>query len=101
MKKMHLNIKMILSSFKEGEETMRTTIELSNELISSLHALAVKKGYRGYSKVIEEAVHFYLKKNEEKESATRRLLRMRGSWSGEETREVKKRIEEMRKNWKF
>ncbi len=80
---------------------MRTTIELSNDLISILHALAVKKGYRGYSKVIEEALIFYIKENEKRETGKEKILKMRGSWDGEEARETRKRLEEIRKNWKI
>jgi metal-responsive CopG/Arc/MetJ family transcriptional regulator len=80
---------------------MRTTIELSDDLISILHALAVKKGHRGYSKVIEEALIFYLKENEKRETGKEKILKMRGSWDGAESRETKKRLEEIRKNWKI
>ena len=80
---------------------MRTTIELSNDLIGILHALAVKKGYRGYSKVIEEALIFYIKENEKRETSKEKILKMRGIWDGEEARETRKRLEEIRKNWKI
>lgn len=80
---------------------MRTTIELSNDLISILHALAVKKGYRGYSKVIEEALIFYIKENEKRETGKEKILKMRGSWDGTEARETRKRLEEIRINWKI
>jgi len=79
---------------------MRTTIELSDDLISIVHALAVKKGYRGYSKVIEEALNFYLKENERRELGRDKILKMRGSWSLAEAEKTKKRLEEIRKNWK-
>lgn len=80
---------------------MRTTIELPDELISILHAIAVKKGYRGYSKVIEEALNFYLKENEKREVGREKILRMRGSWNLTEAKETKIRLEEIRKNWKI
>ena len=80
---------------------MRTTIELSDDLISMLHALAVKKGYRGYSKVIEEALVFYIRENEKREAGREKILKMRGSWNRAEARETKRRLEEIRKNWKI
>lgn len=79
---------------------MRTTIELSDDLVSILHAIAVKKGYRGYSKVVEEALHFYLRENRESKIDLDRILKMRGSWPQEEANRVKTRLEEIRKNWK-
>jgi metal-responsive CopG/Arc/MetJ family transcriptional regulator len=80
---------------------MRTTIELSDDLISALRAISVKKGYRGYSKVIEEALNFYLKENEKKRKGREKVLRMKGSWSLREAKETKKKLEELRKNWKI
>jgi metal-responsive CopG/Arc/MetJ family transcriptional regulator len=80
---------------------MRTTIELPDNLISVLHALAVKKGYRGYSKVIKDALDFYLRDNERRESSRKKVLKMRGSWSEAEAEEIRIRLEEIRKNWKI
>jgi metal-responsive CopG/Arc/MetJ family transcriptional regulator len=78
---------------------MRTTVELSDDLIAALHALAVKKGYRGYSKIMEEAVKSYLRDHEKKEGAWSVLMRMRGSWNAEEAAETRKKLEEIRENW--
>jgi len=79
---------------------MRTTVELSDEVIAALHALAVKKGHRGYSRVMEEAVKHYLRELEKKEQSSSVLLKMRGSWSAKEAADIKKRLEEIRKNWR-
>jgi len=79
---------------------MRTTIELSKDLISIIRALAIKKGYRGYSRVVEEALNFYLRENEKREAGRKRILKMRGSWILAEVEGVNKRLEEIRKNWK-
>ena len=78
---------------------MRTTIELSDDLIAALHALAVKKGHRGYSRIMEEAVKHYLLDLEKKEGAWSVLGKMRGSWGAEEADETRKKLEEIRKNW--
>jgi metal-responsive CopG/Arc/MetJ family transcriptional regulator len=80
--------------------SMRTTIELADDLIAALHAVAVKKGYRGYSKVMEDAVKHYLREIEKKERPLSVLMRMRGSWDAEEAAETKKRLEEIRANWR-
>jgi metal-responsive CopG/Arc/MetJ family transcriptional regulator len=78
---------------------MRTTVELSDDLIAALHALAVRKGYRGYSRIMEEAVKHYLRDHEKKEGAWSVLMKMRGSWSAEEASETRKKLEEIRENW--
>jgi predicted transcriptional regulator len=79
---------------------MRTTIELSDDLIAALHALAVSRGQRGYSKIMEEAVSQYLKKESDRDSTTAALMKMMGSWKPEEASETRKKLEEIRKNWK-
>ena len=48
---------------------MRTTIELKEEHRALLHAIAARRGLRGYSKVIEEAIEFYLRHHSEAEEA--------------------------------
>jgi len=79
---------------------MRTTVELSDDLIAALHAIAVKKGYRGYSKVMEDAVKHYLHDHEKKGRSLSVLMKMRGSWNSGEAAETKKKLEEIRKNWR-
>ena len=60
---------------------------------------AARKGYRGYSRVIVEALEFYLAETEAKESGLRDLLDLRGSWSRREVTETRARIAEARANW--
>ena len=80
---------------------MRTTIELSNDHRSSLHSLAVRRGLRGYSKLIREAVDLYIQEMTAKEGSATHLLRMRGTWNTEEARTFQKKLREIRKNWKI
>ncbi len=79
---------------------MRTTIELSNEHRSSLHSMAARRGLRGYSKLIQEAVDLYIQRMTTKEDAPKDLLAMRGTWDKQEAREFQRRLKEIRKNWK-
>ena len=53
---------------------MRKTIELTNDHRSSLHALAARRGLRGYSKLIQEAVDLYIQEMTAKEGNTDHLL---------------------------
>ena len=75
---------------------MRTTVELSDDHRSVLHFLAAQRGLRGYSKLIQEAIDFYIKEKTAKKSDMKRLLKMRGIWSKEETRKFKKSVGEIR-----
>ena len=79
---------------------MRATIELPNRLRAAVLAIAARKGYRGYSKVIIEALEFYLAEKEAKDSGLSKLLSMRGSWSDDEAKGVRQGIKEARANWR-
>lgn len=83
-----------------SETDLRATIELPDRLRASVMAVAARKGYRGYSKVIVEALEFYLAEKEAKEGGLADLLAMRGAWSGQEAAEVRERIDAARDNWR-
>jgi hypothetical protein len=80
---------------------MRTTIELSDDHRSALHSLAVKKGLRGYSRLIQEAIDLYIKEKVKKGEGLKEILKMRGTWSKGEAKQFKKRLEEIRRNWRI
>jgi len=80
---------------------MRTTIELSDDHRSALHSLAARRRLRGYSKLIQEAIDFYIKEKVRKEDNIKQLLKMKGTWNEEEAKKFRKRIEEVRRNWKM
>ena len=78
---------------------MRTTIELKEEHRALLHAIAARRGWRGYSKVIEEAIEFYLQHHSEAKDVRRALLDRRGAWGTEEAEKVREAIRELREKW--
>lgn len=80
---------------------MRTTIELSDDHRSALHSLAARRGLRGYSKLIQEAIDFYIKEKAKRRDGLKHLLEMRGTWSEEEVKRFRKKLEEIRRNWKI
>jgi hypothetical protein len=80
---------------------MRTTIDLSNDHRSSLHSLAARRGLRGYSKLIQEAVDLYIQEMTASEGNAKHLLKMRGTWDKEDTRKFRKKLREIRRNWKI
>jgi len=80
---------------------MRTTIELSNDHRSSLHSLAARRGLRGYSKLIQEAVELYIKEMTAREGSGKHLLKMRGTWDKDDAKKFQKRLREIRKSWKI
>ena len=79
---------------------MRTTIELSNEKRARLLAIAARRGLRGYSQIINEALDLYLAREEEKRStALSEVLSLRGTLTDAEAREMEARIAEAWRKW--
>lgn len=78
---------------------MRTTIELKEEHRALLHALAARRGWRGYSRVVEEAIEFYLRHHAEAEEARKALLKRKGAWTEEEAARTRAAIAELRRQW--
>jgi len=76
---------------------MRTTVELRDDQHAALAALASRRGLRGYSALVQEALDVYLR-----EHAAERLtetLRLRGILAEDEAIEVERRIAEARATW--
>ncbi len=78
---------------------MRTTIDLKEEHRALLHAIAARRGWRGYSRVVEEALEFYLRHHVESEEARRALLARKGAWSAKEAEGIRAAIAELRQRW--
>lgn len=78
---------------------MRTTIEISDMHRSTLLSLAAQKGLRGYSKLIEEAIDYYITNQTNFTGIKNNVLAMKGSWQ-KDSEKIKTNIKELRKNWK-
>jgi hypothetical protein len=79
---------------------MGAAVELPDHLRAAVMAVAARKGHRGYSRVIVEAVEFYLAEKEAKESGLQDLLDLRGSWSSRQAASARTEISRQRKSWK-
>ncbi|MGH2747604.1 MAG: ribbon-helix-helix protein, CopG family [Actinomycetota bacterium] len=76
---------------------MRTTIEITREQHLALTELAAKRGIRGFSPLVREAIDFYLR--ERHESEMKEFLELRGSISDEDADEMKRRIDKAWATW--
>ena len=74
----------------------RTTIELTSEHRVMLRAIAISRGWRGFSRVIEQAIGFYLDHHAGAEIARLAVLECRGRWSVDEARKTALTIREGR-----
>ena len=78
---------------------MRTTIEISDKHRGFLLSLAAQKGLRGYSKIIEDAIEYYLEHHLKAVGKKGDILKMKGSWKEEEVKELRSGLEALRENW--
>lgn len=78
---------------------MRTTIEISNETRAKLMALAAKRGMRGYSEIVNEAIVEYLSKAEDQERDVEAILKLTGTLDEEEDKKMKSRLKEFWSRW--
>jgi predicted DNA-binding protein len=78
---------------------MRTTIEISNETRAKLVALAARRGLRGYSEIVNEAIEQYLAKIENREREIAEILKLAGTLSERESEEYAARTKELWSRW--
>jgi len=79
---------------------MRTTIEVSDRHRMILLSLSAERGLRGYSSIIQEALDYYIEHQIRSADAKGDILKMKGSWETEETKNIKSKLTELRENWK-
>lgn len=73
---------------------MRTTIELSDEHYVALRTLAAQRGFRGFSRLINEAVDLLLR--HEHDDSTDAALALAGSLSDEEAQLLDEHVQALR-----
>ncbi len=79
---------------------MRTTIELPDHLRADLLALAARRGEKGFSRIIQEAVTRYLADAEEGPALKARAREMVGSLSAEDAEALAAHAVAMRRKWR-
>jgi len=77
---------------------MRTTVEIPDHLHETLIRLARRRGLRGFSQLVEEALDAYLADLSAEEAAL--LLSLESSIDDSEELEMRRRIEEARATWR-
>jgi metal-responsive CopG/Arc/MetJ family transcriptional regulator len=79
---------------------MRTTIDISEDHRLALNQISQMRGYRGYSKIIQEAIDYFIAHNPFDRRERIRLLRLKGAWKQDQSKETRARLSEVRNNWK-
>lgn len=78
---------------------MRTTIQLSDETRARLLELAARRGERGFSSLVEEAVARYLDEEEDRQAVIDNARAMRGAL-GEEAEDLEASVHRLRARWR-
>jgi hypothetical protein len=81
---------------------MRTTIDISNELRARVVALAARRGMRGFSKIVADALERLLEAEGDAERARRvaAALSALGSLPARSAPEMRGRVRELRRRWR-
>jgi predicted transcriptional regulator len=79
---------------------MRTTVEIPDELRAKLLEIAGRRGEKGFSRLVEQAIKAFVAAEEGREEARRRALARRGSLSARDASELSVRAADLRKAWR-
>jgi len=79
---------------------MRTTIELTEEQRSELLRLAAKRGLKGFSPLVQEALNEYLQQESKKLHLIDAALGLKGVFQGKAAEEFEERATALRTNWR-
>lgn len=79
---------------------MRTTVELTEEQRAELLKLAAKRGMKGFSGLVQEAVDTFLESQSSRTSLIEAALAMKGSLKSESADEFENRAKSIRGHWR-
>jgi hypothetical protein len=80
--------------------TMRTTVEITEEQRARLLALAARRGEKGFSKLVQEALDRFLAGAEAREKEVRQALSAIGSFGADEADELERETRAIRERWR-
>jgi len=79
---------------------IRTTIELSQKNKAKLLSAAARRGLKGYSLVIDEALELYFQDESLRSEKVRAALALQGSLSDSEADSLTERVSKVRAQWR-
>jgi len=80
---------------------MRTTIELSDPVYRRLKSVAIDRGFRGFSPIVEEALNEYFQSEAHHERWLDAIKAAEGAWSGMDVAEWERERDEAWATWKL
>jgi predicted transcriptional regulator len=79
---------------------MRTTIEITSEHRARLVELAARRGEKGFSHLIQEALDAYLKGQAKQDEQRRRALMLKGILGTREAERLREATRAIRESWR-
>jgi len=81
-------------------QEMRTTIELDDTLRGRLLDLAARRGVKGFSSIVQEALDQYFALEDRRQGTVDRALSALGSLSDEEADRLEDEVRSLRRSWR-
>jgi hypothetical protein len=78
---------------------MRTTVELSGPVYRRLKAVAVDRGLRGFSPIVEEALSEYFQSELRRRHLTSAIAAAQGAWSDDDVADFERAREQAWATW--
>jgi metal-responsive CopG/Arc/MetJ family transcriptional regulator len=78
---------------------MRTTVELPDRLYRKLRAIAVQRGMRGFSPIVEEALNDYLAAESQRRELVAAIEAAEGAWTDQDAADLETAIEQAWSQW--
>jgi hypothetical protein len=79
---------------------MRTTVEITDEQRARLLEEAARRGEKGFSAIIQEALEQYFRAASERQERIARARHAVGSLSAEEADRLEKEVRNLRRSWR-
>jgi hypothetical protein len=80
---------------------MRTTVELSDPVYRRLKSVAVDRGIRGFSPIVEEALKEYFQSDSQRRQMVDAIRAAEGAWSGMDVEEWEREVNEAWATWRL
>lgn len=81
-------------------KSMRTTVEITNEQRAQLLEIAGRRGEKGFSGLVREALSQYLKKQAGVDALRKRVLALKGSLDASSSKKLIASVTRARRKWR-
>jgi hypothetical protein len=79
---------------------MRTTIEMTDDARARLLEIAGARGEKGFSRIVQEAIEFYLEHHGSRRARQRAALALEGSVAAKDGAALEETVRSIRASWR-